>query len=467
MSLSRFLTAGTFLVAFFISEFSFSQNSWNMTRLDSWVEPGVSIRYNDCWGYVDTQGREYAILGSRRATYFLDVTTPTSINHIATFDGRNLSTTWRDFKVYSHYAFGVSDGGGGSLQIFDLQYLPDSVIKIFDHDSLGENTHNIQVWGSRLYMIDNKGTDSSGNYQWPIRVVDISDPTTPKTMGGFFDVNYNQAHDIYVINDTVYLSVYGASPHKGLQVYDFTDATNPINIGSLTSYPEGGLNHSSWGTPDRQTLVMCDELHGAGVKTVDISNPANMTTLSVFRTFPGALAHNPFVLDTLVFISYDHDGLQVWSIKDPVNPFHVGYYYTDTTTGAAAGGDYAGFEGCWGVYPYFPSGTIIASDRNNGLITLTLDAYSPPTALFEGAEEEQIAVYPNPSNGRITLALRNAYDEDLKVSILELSGNEVYSAFINARFGNYDFDLSELPKGMYVMHVLGRSIQESKKLLID
>ena len=193
-----------------------------------------------------------------------------------------------------------------------------------------------------------------------------------------------------------------------------------------------------------------------------------MTTLAVFRTFPGALAHNPFVLDTLVFMAYDHDGVQVWSIKDPSNPFHVAYYYTDTTTGAAAGGDYNGFEGCWGVYPYFPSGTIIASDRNNGLITLNLDPYTPPpVGLHEDGKNKGIATYPNPSQGKFTLSLESAFHGDLKVFLLEVSGKRVYSGLIDGKFGKYDFDFSEFPKGMYMLRVHGLNYEKAQKIILN
>ena len=35
-------------------------------------------------------------------------------------------------------------------------------------------------------------------------------------------------------------------------------------------------------------------------------------------------------------------------------------------------GDNAVFDGAWSVYPYLPSGNIIASDMSNGLFILTL-----------------------------------------------------------------------------------------------
>ncbi len=448
----------------------FSQQSWNMTYHDHWTASHSGAFYNDCWGYVDTAGREYAIFGSNRSTHFLDVSNPDSIVHIATFDGVNTNTDWRDFKVVGHYAFGVNDGGTGSLQIFDLQYLPDSVVKIFDHDSLGSTTHSLQTWGNNLYMVDNSGFGPGGPYSYPVRVVDVSDPHSPTTIGGIFDGSYNKGHDLYVFEDTIYLSVYFSGQKDGLHAFDMNDPANPKLLGSLTSYPEAGINHSSWGTPDRQTLVMADETHGSGLKTVDISDPSNMNSLAVFRSFPGAMPHNPFIVDSLVFVAYYHDGLQVWNIKDPSNPVHVGYYDTDTTIGG--GSNYAGYEGCWGTYPFFPSGTIIASDISNGLFTITLDGWPPPpppppVGISDGIEHQSIVVYPNPSNGRTTVKLGTGVNEIVELALYNTNGSKVYSKRINARFGIYDFDFSDQAEGIYFMTVKGKTVDQRTRLVLE
>jgi choice-of-anchor B domain-containing protein len=460
-------TAVFFLAFMALVISGYTQVSWNMTFHDTWQATHPNPSYNDCWGYVDSSGREYAIIGSNKSTHFLDITVSDTIVHIATFDGRNQNTAWRDFKVWNQYAFGVSDGGGGSLQIFDLQYLPDSVIKIYDEDTLGHSTHSLQMWGSNLYMIDNKGVGQTGSYRFPVRVVDVSDPYLPKTIGGLFNGSYNAAHDAYVYKDTVYLSVYFNVTNDGLHIFDFTNPANPVNLGSLTSYPESGINHSSWGTADRNTLVMADETHGKALKTVDISDPSNLSVKALFRSFPGALAHNPFVVDTLVYVAYYHDGVQVWSIKDPLNPFYVGYYDTEPTLGG--GGNYSGYEGAWGVYPFFPSGNIIASDINNGLFTLNLDPYSPPppVGLENGEEKNRLSVFPNPSKGNITLSLEGTDEKVIRVSLLEASGKMVYSGQVDGKFGRYDFDFSNLPKGIYLLRVQGSDFEKGKKFILE
>ena len=54
-----------------------------------------------------------------------------------------------------------------------------------------------------------------------------------------------------------------------------------------------------------------------------------------------------------------------FDISNPASPFKVAYY--DTHPGNT---DYNGFFGCWGTYPYLPSGTILASDDLNGLFVM-------------------------------------------------------------------------------------------------
>ena len=54
----------------------------------------------------------------------------------------------------------------------------------------------------------------------------------------------------------------------------------------------------------------------------------------------------------------------ITDISHPNNPIEVGHYDTYPQ------GSGNGFYGCWGVYPYLPSGNILASDMQNGLFVL-------------------------------------------------------------------------------------------------
>jgi len=83
---------------------------------------------------------------------------------------------------------------------------------------------------------------------------------------------------------------------------------------------------------------------------------------------PGSsIVHNPFILGDLVYCAYYHDGVQVFDISDPENITNVAYYDTYPENV-----DYTGYKGCWGVYPFLPSGIIIASDQTHGLYVMEI-----------------------------------------------------------------------------------------------
>ena len=85
------------------------------------------------------------------------------------------------------------------------------------------------------------------------------------------------------------------------------------------------------------------------------------------------IPHNVHFLNDYIITSYYRDGVTVHDVSNKGNMIEVGNYDTAPTFA----GD--GFNGCWGVYPWLPSGNIIASDIENGLhiigVTYTRGCY--------------------------------------------------------------------------------------------
>jgi len=75
---------------------------------------------------------------------------------------------------------------------------------------------------------------------------------------------------------------------------------------------------------------------------------------------PGSssIPHNTHVDGNFLITSYYRDGTTVHDISQPSNMVQVAYY--DSYSGSGNG-----FDGCWGTYPYLPSGIIISSDINS------------------------------------------------------------------------------------------------------
>ena len=82
---------------------------------------------NDVWGYVGSDGSEYAIMGTFNGVSIVNVTDPTNPQEIQFIDQQ--ASTWRDMKTFGEFAYVTSDepGTNDGLLIIDMTGLPDSV----------------------------------------------------------------------------------------------------------------------------------------------------------------------------------------------------------------------------------------------------------------------------------------------------------------------------------------------------
>ena len=329
----------------------------NINLLFNWSDSTLPINslggsYTDVYG-VAINGGEYAVIGSTMGAHIIDVTNPSQSYEAAFVPGafQGSLVTHRDYFHMDNYLYAVCDQGSSTLQIIDLSNLPNSVTIIYDTDSLISTTHNIFIdtLNKRLYSTAGK-------------VFDISDPINPSFlfhMGFFY-------HDLYVENDTGYFNCFS----NGLQIYEMT-TNSPQYLGSLTSYPDQGTNHSGW--KKDSIYLMADENGGLSLKVIDVSDLNNLQVIALFNSgvLPSpAVPHNLIIQDNFVYVSYYCDGLQVFDISNPNNPIKAGYYDTYPSIYCS------GFKGNWGVDPLLPSGIILVSDVQSGLFVLEFD-YSP------------------------------------------------------------------------------------------
>lgn len=357
----------TLFLIFVFPNLSFGQ--WGMWKVGEWSRSGISKlgdqSYNDIWGYTDVKGKEYAILGSLDSIYFLEITQSPNIKLCGVLAGKSRGAINRDVEVYEHYAYCVADEGAASLQIVDLQYLPDSIHLVSDHQAISQNAHTVHVSGSRLYICKNKR-------QGRLRAMDIyslKDPEKPEWIGELIPPSdggggqlFDFVHEVHVKNDTAYC----ACGNGGLFIYDVRNPASPKLLTSQSTYPEKGFCHAA--AVMGQTLVVTDENPGLGVKAFTYQNNI-LQWKTTFRTHSGAVAHSPFCKGKYVYLSAYQDGVYIYNLEDPSNPFTVAWYDTYPDN---ASGQYDGLKGCWGVYPYLPSGRILASDMKYGLFVFEM-----------------------------------------------------------------------------------------------
>lgn len=371
------------LIAFLcVTSIAISQASLNMDFVGQWNPPNMPDYggkfYNDIWGYAAPTGEEYAILGNSDSLLVIDVTVPTApVRKFGMYGGNKVN--WRDFKTYQSYAYGVCDNCSEGLHVLDMTNLPASVSHVQTTTAFFSSSHNIFIDepNDRLYAVGVSGdTDMT--------ILDLSNPANP-TLLKHVDfntiildgVNY-YVHDVFVRNNIAYCSHGGA----GYFIWDMNDLNNITLIGKITE-PVYKYNHSSWITDDGQYAIYAEEVPtGNPIVVVDLANVGTGTDLTKVTTFQDNLEltgantpHNPFIKGDTLIISYYEDGVKAYDISDPTNPKLLAYYdtYPDNV------GSYNGYNGCWGVYPYLPSGHIIASDRSYGLYVLKINVPPPAT----------------------------------------------------------------------------------------
>jgi len=325
--------------------------------------------FSSCWGWVSPDGREYALLGTYTGTAIIDLNVQ-PIREIAHIAGPPASCAYREIKTYRQYAYIVSEGGQG-VQIVDLSRLPDTAILVrnFNYVNGTRNilrSHTVTLADGYLYL--------NGSANWsPGGVVIFSlhnDPTNPQYVGQF---QPQYIHDSYVRNDTLYAAaIYSGG---GLYVVNVQNKANP-QILHFIRYTGSGTHHA-WASINGGRYVFTTDEIGTvnNLKIWDLQNLGSgppYTPLAQYAASPVDIIHNVHGRGNYLYISHYSAGMRVVDVHNPAMPVEVGWY--DSYPGASGS-----FNGCWGVYPYFPSGRWIGSDMQTGLYLLNFSGLAPRT----------------------------------------------------------------------------------------
>ncbi len=310
---------------------------------------------NDVWGYEDELGNEYAIVGTSKGTSIVDISNPSAPVEIFWYPGTE--SIWRDPSVHGNYAYVTTEAEDGML-IIDLSPLPQS-------NNLPVTVYSGppgQTWTSaHTCFCDENGYGyvfGSNRGNGGVIILDLNNNPMQPDEVGVFDNWY--CHDGYVRNDTMYL---GHIFDGFFSLVDVTSKSNPALIASHNT--PSNFTHNIWPSQSGQYVFTTDEVSGAFIGVYDISNPAAIFEVERIQNSPGAgvIPHNTHVLGDYLITSYYSDGIVVHDCTHPNNLVKVGQF--DTYVGQTPG-----FDGCWGVYPFFTSGTIVAADITEGLFVL-------------------------------------------------------------------------------------------------
>ena len=334
-----------------------AQSSLNMNLLGTYDYP--TTKGNDIWGWADSIGNEFALVGLRNGVSCVNVTNPST--PFEEFFIADIYSVWRDIKTYGNYAYVTTESDAGLL-IIDLT---DMTGATFWHvtDFINPTTGSTLHWEAAhdLFIDENGiayifGASNPAGIPAPANgaiFLDVAtNPTNPTHLGQW---NEQYIHDAMVRGDTMYAGCIYAGK---VYIVDVSNKANPTVLGSKST--PNTFTHNSWVSDDGDFVFTTDEQSDAYLTVYDISDLNNIQEVDRIQSNPGSnsIPHNTFVDGNFLITSYYRDGTVVHDITHPNYMIEVGNY--DSYFGSGNG-----FDGCWGTYPYLPSGNIISSDINS------------------------------------------------------------------------------------------------------
>ncbi len=310
---------------------------------------------SDIWGWSNGN-QEYAIVGVNNGTSVVDVTNPANPTEVFYEPGMN--SIWRDIKTYNGYAYVTTEAQNGLL-IIDLNSLPgnsnlNTSYYTGPNSNQWESAHNLYIDENGICYIFGANRGNGGCIMLDLN----TNPMNPSEVG---EIDDWYVHDGVARGDTLYL----AHITDGfMTMWDISSIGSPVMLGQQTT--PGNFSHNLWMSDDGNYIYTTDEITNGYIGEYDITDPNNMTELDRIQSSPGmdVIPHNVHFIDDYIVSSYYRDGVVIHDVSNKGNMVEVGNF--DTAPNLS--GD--GFNGCWGVYPWLPSGNIIASDIEKGLYVL-------------------------------------------------------------------------------------------------
>jgi choice-of-anchor B domain-containing protein len=337
--------------------FTIAQSNYNMTLLGSYE--WSSTEGSDIWGWADPiTEEEYALVCLNDGFSCVNISNPS--NPIEEFYIADINSTWRDVKTWGNYAYVTTEANAGLL-IVDLSDMTGNNywhVSQFTNPITGASVsftaaHNLFIDENGICYIFGASSDSGGSPADGAIFLDVAANAINPVYLGEWDDQY--IHDGMVRGDTMFA---GCIYTGDLYIVDVSNKSNPLTLG--THQTPNAFTHNAWVSDNGNYVFTTDEKSDAYLAAYDITDINNIQEVDRIQSNPGynSIPHNTHVDGNFLITSYYRDGTTVHDITHPNNMIEVAYY--DSYLGA---GD--GFDGCWGTYPFLPSGLIISSEINS------------------------------------------------------------------------------------------------------
>ena len=312
-----------------------------------------SNNYAGIYGAV-IQGRELAIVTARTGTLIYDCTTPTNPVEVAFIPGPGPSGGgyfWREAQVRGTYAYLSSEHG--PIQVVDLSNpQAPSLVGTF-----AATAHTIAIDQDSGVLVASGGS-GRGLVLYDLNVNPVSPPQLSRRSTPY-------VHDCLPYRGYVY----AAEMFDGtFGIVDVRNPRAPVTV-SRTATPSG-FPHNVAVDEDETIAIVTEERRGDCLAVYDITNKAAPRLLTRWCSPNGATVHNVFLTGKVAHLACYADGYWTLDFSDPSNPRTIGQY----DTSSFANNNY---NGCWGAYPFQPSGAVYLSDMQSGFFVVEPTAGVP------------------------------------------------------------------------------------------
>ena len=171
-----------------------------------------------------------------------------------------------------------------------------------------------------------------------------------------------------------------------LTIVDVTNKGAPVQL-SKSGYSGSSYTHQGWLTEDHVYFLMGDETdetsngHNTRTYVWDVSNLDAPSIIGTFTAITTAIDHNQYVKGNYTYQSNYRAGLRILDLSNIANGnlSETGFFDVYPAN------DSATYNGTWSNFPYFDSGLVVISGREQGLFIVKPNfggASSPPTVSF-------------------------------------------------------------------------------------
>ena len=268
---------------------------------------------NDVWYRAWVKGQTLYVSSNNQGLLIYDVSNPSAPKIVDALPDPPVEA-W-GLYVDGTQLYVMSPSPNAEVLIYDITQpaQPSLLARYYVEDAavnLGQTPVEAVVVGGRLYI---------GHWRYGLAVADVSNPTTPTTLGHF---GYDQA------------------------------TSRPVAAGAIG---------------DRMIAFEASEGWDSRVRALDVSDPQHITQVGQFQMRPESTVSGMTLVGTKLYVAYTQDGLRVLDMSNPSTPQQTAYYNTWRESDPGRGRNF--IDGLSAVK--LPGdGLIYATETSRGLLVL-------------------------------------------------------------------------------------------------